>query len=146
MFYFELEDVPVYHKGSYQCAGVIFCRMNLCKQARKAFYEDLIASSSHFLIDGRPIRCVESIPRGAPLFRKRVEFKAPDLDYQVSITMRGTPTSHYISGLPKTLKDLVACQKLEAPFGSVNHQCLGRRLPPLPLKRGRGRLASGEFF
>ncbi|KAL1629898.1 hypothetical protein SLS56_005168 [Neofusicoccum ribis] len=63
MFYFELEDIPVYRDGSYLCIGVIFCRMNLCKEARKAFYEDLISSPSYFLIDGQPIRCVETIPR-----------------------------------------------------------------------------------
>ncbi|KAH7025332.1 hypothetical protein B0J12DRAFT_686508 [Macrophomina phaseolina] len=34
MFYFELEDIPVYRNGMYQCTGVIFCRMNLCKEAR----------------------------------------------------------------------------------------------------------------
>lgn len=146
MFYFELEDIPLYRDGSYQCTGVIFCRMNLCKEARKAFYEDLISSSSYFLVDGRPVRCAETIPRGLPLFRKRIEFKAPDMDYQVSITVGGMQTSHYISGLPKTLKQLISCQKLDAPFGRVNHQCFGRRLPALPLKRGRGRPKSGEFF
>ncbi|EKG12726.1 hypothetical protein MPH_10139 [Macrophomina phaseolina MS6] len=127
MFYFELEDIPVYRNGTYQCTGVIFCRMNLCKEARKAFYEDLRSPPSYFLIDGRPIRCVETIPRGLPLFRKRIESQAPEMDYQVSITVGGTQTFRYISGLPKTLKQLVACQKLDAPFGRVNHQSVGRQ-------------------
>ncbi|KAH7021745.1 hypothetical protein B0J12DRAFT_773762 [Macrophomina phaseolina] len=87
MFYFELEDIPVYRNDTYQCTGVIFCRMNLCKEARKAFYEDLRSPPSYFLIDGRPIRCVETIPRGLPLFRKRIEFQAPEMDYCRTISL-----------------------------------------------------------
>lgn len=149
MFYFELVDVPIFDGESYVCAGVIFCRMNMPKEGKKAFYEDLLKSSYYFLLDGRPLPCVETIPRGVPLYRKRVEFRASTMDHIVSITLaakgRDTP-SHYISGLPRKLEDLVSCQWLNAPFGRINHHSFGRRLPPLPVKRKRGDLESGEFF
>lgn len=71
------------------------------------------------------------------------------MDHQVSITLAAagdSSPSHYISGLPRKLEDLVACQRLNAPFGRINHQSFGRRLPPLPVKRKRGHPESGEYF
>lgn len=146
MFYFELEDLPVWDGDSYKCVGTIFCRMNLSMGGREALYKELFTSPYYFLVDGRPTRCVELIPKGIPLFRKRIEFRAPDMDYDVSISIGGSINSHYISGMPKRLNDLVSCQRLQAPFGRINHQFLGNRLPPLPLNRKRTRVQSGEFF
>lgn len=146
MFYFELEDIPTFEGDAYKCIGTIFCRMNLSQEARKALYHYLLKSSYYFLIEGRPIRCVDKVPKGIPLYRKRIEFRVPSLEYNVLVTLGGMTTSHYISGLPKSVKDLILCQRLDAPFGRVNHQSFGRSLPPLPLKRKRGKPESGEFF
>lgn len=146
MFYFELEDVPIFEGDAYKCTGVIFCRINLSREAREALYRELLALSYCFLVEGRPIRCVETVPKGIPLYRKRVDFRVPSLDSNVLITLGGSASSHYISGLPKSLNDLMACQRLDAPFGRVNHQSFGRSLPALPIKRKRGKPESGIFF
>lgn len=146
IFYFELEDIPEYKGGVYLCAGHIFCRLNLCKEGRKALYEELRQNSYYFLLDGHPIRCVESTPRGTPLYRKRIQFKMTSLSQPVSITIGGVAPPRYISGLPKSLTELIEQQKLDTPFGRINHHSFGKRLPGLPLKRKRSSSECGGFF
>ncbi|KAH7065101.1 acyl transferase/acyl hydrolase/lysophospholipase [Macrophomina phaseolina] len=146
IFYFELEDIPVYQSGAYLCVGHILCRLNLCKEGRKALYKELRQNSYYFLLDGHPIRCMEATPRGVPLYRKRIQFKTASIDQQVSITIGGIAHPRYISGLPKSLRELIKQQKLDAPFGRVNHHTFGKRVPSVPLKRKRSSLESGEYF
>ena len=104
IFYFELDDVPHFVNGNFQCQGTIFCRLTLDHQGRENLYHTLIGASSFFLVSGRPVACVESIPKGVPPFRRRVYFTAESMDEEVCILIRGiTSKLRMISGLPKTL-------------------------------------------
>ena len=122
MFYFELEDFPEYNNGVFECTGYISCRMSLPRQGREYLYTELLRTSSFFLLSGRPIPCVEKFPKSLPPFRRKITFSAESLTENVFLSLRGLtsrPTS--ISGLPKTLHDLIRLQKLHTPFGRVDH-------------------------
>lgn len=41
------------------------------------------------------------------------------MEHRVSITFGGIAASHYISGLPKSLSELVTCQRLAAPLDGL---------------------------
>jgi len=136
MFYFELDCMPDYVDGRYICTGHIFCRLNLSRKGRQTLYRQLLDSSSHFVIDGRPIPCVERIPSCIPPFIRKVRFTLQSMNEFVSITVRGvTLRPRTISGLPKTLKELAQAQVLDAPFGSTDHSRSAKILPELPMKR-----------
>ncbi len=138
MFYFELEDIPKYLSGQYQCIGHVSCRLNLPQSARRRLYQQLMDSSAKFLIDGRPVSCVEVVPSLNIPFKRRLHFTLPSLTDMVYISIRGiTFRPRMISGLPKSLDDLIAAQKLDAPFGRADHVQREKPLPELPRKRKR---------
>ncbi len=135
MFYFEFDEPPFYNGASFSCIGHIFCRIALPVASRKLLYRQLQASSSYFLIAGKPVPCVDKISSGIPLFKRKVTFELDGLDQQVAITLRGiTSQPHTISGLPRSANTLIEMQGLEAAFGSTDH-ALGKPLPQVPAKR-----------
>ena len=136
MFYFELDCMPDYVDGRYICTGHIFCRLNLSRKGRETLYRQLLDTSSQFVIDGRPVPCVERMPSCIPPFMRKVRFTLPSMNDSVGITVRGvTLRQRTISGLPKTLKELAHAQVLDAPFGSTDHSRSVKMLPELPPKR-----------
>ena len=125
-FYFELHDI-YYRDGGLHCTGFIFCRLALDKAGRMALYQRMEQSSAYFLINGKPLPAIQSIPTALPPYKCRVVFGVTDLDAQVHITISGlTSRLCYLSGLPNSVRALTSAQGLSAAFGRADH---GSRRP-----------------
>lgn len=135
MFYFELAEYPIYADNTYKCVGNIYCRVNMPSQGRRRLYEKLDSTSSYFLVLGEPTRCVDYIPAysSMPPFKRRVQFKVETLDEDIGITILGlTSSPKTISGLPKTVTELIQTQQLRSPFGRADRREEEKALPPTP--------------
>lgn len=139
MFYFEFEDEPIATDGSYLCTGHIFFRVHLPPEGRKELLRELLRTKSYFIVRGQPVKCVETVPRTVPLFKRRLSFELGSLDDSVGITLRGITTDAVtISGLPKSANELLTMQRLKAPFGTTDHAAVQKALPAIPKKRTYG--------
>jgi len=84
----------------------------------------------------RLVPCVQTVPKGMPPFRRRVEFTLKSMEDEVQILIQGLTTQPTrISGMPKPLHQLVAAQGMQSPFGLNNHSRSERPLPKTPSKR-----------
>lgn len=139
MFYFEFDELPVFGDDVYACTGNIYCRVRQSEAGRKKLYAKLAATSSYFLICGQPVVCIERVTKSAPAFKRRLNFTLGSLDDCVRITLRGiTSQPLAISGLPKSARDIMRAQGLDAPFGRADHSSPEKPLPLLPAKRKFG--------
>lgn len=138
MFYFELDGLPAIRRGELYCSGHIYCRADLQTDGLRYLYTKLQDTSSWFLIQGNPVKCVERIPKSLPPFKRKVCFRVNHDDEVITISIRGiTRTSISISGFPTTLRQLVRCQRLDSVFGTVDHMVKEKPLPAIPKKRSR---------
>lgn len=136
MFYFELTDVTLAETGGHYCTGTIFCRLDLPTDGLRYLYNRLYQTNSHFLILGRPIKCVDGVPVNARPFCRYAVFHVEKMEDVVSITIRGiTKTQKSISGFPTTTERLMEVQQLEHHFGTVDHAEDEKILPAVPSKR-----------
>jgi hypothetical protein len=136
MFYFELDALPNLDGGSYLCLGYIHCRLDLPIEGLRYLYDQLLQTSSWFLIQGSPVQCVQSIPKGLPPFKRRVSFRTESMDEVIGFSIRGiTSIPKLLSGFPTTLAKLVEDQDLIKPFGSLDHKVSEKPLPAIPAKR-----------
>lgn len=136
MFYFELDGLPAFGDGQYQGTGYIFCRLDLPEQGRRYLYHQLLETSSWFLVQGRPVLCVDALPRRPPPFKRRVKFTVETLTEVITMSIRGiTRATRSISGFPTTLQELMDHQQLDSPFGTVDHITAEKPLPAIPCKR-----------
>lgn len=136
MFYFELDEHPFPVNRAYRCSGYVFCRLDLPPEGRQYLYNRLLETSSWFLIQGSPTRCVEAIPKSLPPFKRRIKFNVKTLDETVGISVRGlTNTTKPISGFPTTLRKLIDALQLDSPFGTISHSVAEKTLPVVPCKR-----------
>ena len=137
LFYFELDTLPDHSDSGVVCKGTIFCRLQLPRAGRKALLAYLKEHNAFFLINGRPLRAVDVIPRCAPPFRQKVSVQVSSADDTIGISLRHSSMSpNLISGLPKTVKALIDLQMLNAPFGRPDHEQSEKPLPQPPRKRG----------
>ncbi|KAL9078314.1 MAG: hypothetical protein Q9157_002777 [Trypethelium eluteriae] len=145
MFFFELDDVPSFIDDAHQCSGHIFCRIELPPPGKAALLLRLTESSTYFLVNGVPLASVgPETKKKALSFRRRVRFQVPCLDDSVGISIRGLTTRpRSISGMPKTLKQLIQLQRLKAPFGRATHDSIEKSLPRIPMKR---KAAWSEYY
>lgn len=145
MFYFELDGHPALQDGELRCSGHIYCRADLQAKGLRYLYTQLRDTSSWFLIQGSPVRCVNRIPRGLPPFKKEVSFRVNHEDELITMSIRGiTKNSRSISGFPTTLRQLIKSQRLDSVFGTVDHSVDEKLLPPLPRKRSGTELQGGR--
>ncbi|KAF2022585.1 hypothetical protein EK21DRAFT_119604 [Setomelanomma holmii] len=136
MFYFELDALPILDGDNYLCFGYIRCRLDLPLEGLRFLYSQLLKTSSWFLIQGSPVQCVQSIPKGLPPFKRRVTFRAESMDEVVAFSIGGiTSTSRPLSGFPTTLTKLIEDQGLVKPFGTLDHEVSEKPLPAIPAKR-----------
>ena len=136
MFYFEPDDVPWFTGDVFVCVGHMFCRLDLDRRGREALYDRLASTSSFFLVGGRPVPCVQTVPRCLPPFKRRIQFTVKALAEELYISIRGITTRpRTISGLPVSVEDLLRRQALSAPFGRVDHARAQKALPGVPSKR-----------
>lgn len=136
IFYFELDDMPTLHKASYKCEGYIRCRLNLPIEGLRYLYSRLLESSSWFIVQGNPITCVQSLPKCLPPYKRRVTFSVGSIDEKIAISIRGiTKKTKLLSGFPTSLGSLITEQKLDSPFGTIDHCCDEKPLPAVPAKR-----------
>jgi hypothetical protein len=136
IFYFELDGPPALVHGQYQATGYIFCRLDLPAEGRRYLYARLVDTASWFLVQGTPVACVESVPKGEPPFKRRIKFAVESRTDVVAISIRGiTSAPRLISGFPTTLQGIIDQQQLDCPFGTVDHLVAEKALPPLPSKR-----------
>jgi hypothetical protein len=136
MFYFELDALPMLDGDDYLCLGYIRCRIDLPLEGLRYLYSQLLETSSWFLIQGSPVQCVQSIPKGLPPFKKRVTFRAETMDEVVAFSIRGiTSNPRLLSGFPTTLTRLIEDQGLVKPFGTIDHVVSEKPLPAIPAKR-----------
>lgn len=70
MFYFELDTVPELMKNRFHCCGYIHYRLDLSTNGLRYLYQRLLETSSWFLIQGNPIKCVQSFPTHLPPFKR----------------------------------------------------------------------------
>lgn len=136
MFYFELDEYPVYTQGGFACVGHIYCRINIPLQGRRHLYEKLDSTSSYFLVLGEPTRCIDYIPTvsSVPPFKRKIEFTIETLDDTIGITLLGlTSSPTTISGLPQTASELIQKQCLQSKFGRVDCRQQEKALPPTPV-------------
>lgn len=118
-FYFELEALPIYRGGRYQCAGRIFCRFSGARQL--ALLTRLSQNSAHFLLGERPMTGVQlDGDTYCKIFQPKVEFSVEGLEEEVTIFLRSGSTK-LISGFPTSIAFLIRCQGLDAAFGVSNH-------------------------
>jgi hypothetical protein len=138
LFYFELDGLPETRRGELFCSGHIYCRADLRADGLRYLYTRLRDTSSWFLVQGNPVKCVERIPKSLPPFKRKVGFRVKHDDELVTISIRGiTRTSISISGFPTTVRQLVMCQRLDVVFGTVDHMVKEKPLPAIPRKRSR---------
>lgn len=138
MFYFELDEPPVLKGGKLQCSGHVYFRADLRADGLRYLYTRLQDTSSWFLIQGNPVRCVGRIPKSLPPFKRRVCFRVKHNDELITLSIRGiVNTSRSISGFPTTLKQLIKNQRLGSVFGTVDHFVNEKPLPAIPKKRIR---------
>ena len=138
LFYFELDGLPETRRGELFCSGHIYCRADLRADGLRYLYTKLRDTSSWFLVQGNPVKCVERIPKSLPPFKRKVSFRVKHDDELVTISIRGiTRTSISISGFPTTVRQLVMCQRLDGVFGTVDHMVKEKPLPAIPRKRSR---------
>lgn len=138
LFYFELDSLPTWSGREWKCSGRILCRLNMDREGRNRLYEKLRNGRYQFLLPpyGTPIRCVERAPKGLPPYQKPVTFWVPSLDelgYGITILAAGAhpiQSPRAISGFPMKLRQLVAAQELDAPFGRANGASKEKPLPP----------------
>jgi hypothetical protein len=136
MFYFELDALPIRDGDNYLCLGYIRCRLDLPVEGLHYLYSQLRETSSWFLIQGSPIHCVQSIPKGPPPFKRRVNFRAESIDEVIAFSLGGiTSTVRPLSGFPTSLRKLIEDQGLEKPFGTLDHVVSEKPLPAIPAKR-----------
>lgn len=136
IFYFELEDYPTYTNSAYDCAGYILCRLDLPVRGRRFLYQRLSETSSLFIVQGRTVRCVQSVPESTPPFKQRVRFVVQSLGASIAISIRGlTSTTRLISGFPTSARRLIEAQELDCPFGTASHSVPEKALPSIPCKR-----------
>jgi hypothetical protein len=136
LFYFELDGLPEIRRGELYCSGHIYCRADLQADGLRYLYTKLQDTSSWFLIQGNPVKCIERMPRYLPPFKRKVSFRVKHDDELITISIRGiTRTLISISGFPTTLRQLVTCQRLDGVFGTVDHMVKEKPLPAIPRKR-----------
>lgn len=129
IFYFELESWFAYDQG-YMCSGVICCRLPLEYTMRERLYHTLVEKKAFFLVMGRPVPCVENIPKGIPAFRRSIKFGTASREKSISISLAGLPSrTTAISGMPTSLERMIEAQCLEAPFGRVDYSMVEKALP-----------------
>ncbi|KAF2835324.1 FabD/lysophospholipase-like protein, partial [Patellaria atrata CBS 101060] len=135
MFYFELVSTPTFSDGQYLCEGMVYCRMELNKEGTVALYNALRRTSSYFLFMGSSFPCVERVPRGAPPYGRRLRFSVATLNDIICISILGiTSKPRMLSGLPRSVSNLIEAQGLYAPFGTADHVAQ-KPLPTVPSKR-----------
>ena len=136
LFYFELEDCPQYVDSKYVCAGHVLFRLNLPEDGQENLYRRLKESSALFLVDGRPVACVDSLPKTFPPFKRKIRFTVSSLSETLGISLRGiTLKPRLISGSPKSVKELMKLQMLQAPFGRYDHLPMEKSLPSIPARK-----------
>jgi hypothetical protein len=136
MFYFELDAIPILDGEDYLCLGYIHCRLDLPVKGLRYLYNQLLETSSWFLIQGSPIPCVQFIPKGLPPFKRRVNFRVESMDEVIAFSLGGiTSTVRPLSGFPTSLRKLIEDQSLVKPFGTLDHVVSEKPLPATPAKR-----------
>ncbi|KAF5845605.1 hypothetical protein GGP41_009361 [Bipolaris sorokiniana] len=136
VFYFEVDSLTPLEGGSYQCCGTIFCRLTLDSLARRNLYKTLLESYSFFIIGGQSFPCAQSVPRGAPIYRKSASLIVKSLEDKLSIAITGiTSEPTMISGMPTRLSSMIKAQGLYVPFGCIDNRDVCKEVPSLPLKR-----------
>lgn len=136
IFYLEVDCITQLEGGSYQCQGTIYCRLPLTAHGRKKLCHALLEKHALFRLGRQTFACVQSQPKGDPIFRRSVSFIVGSMEEKLeifvdSITEKPTP----ISGMPVDLRTLVNVQCLDIPFGSIDDRSKEKGLPNLPLKR-----------
>lgn len=94
-------------------------------------------SNSYFIINGHLVQCVQTIPCNLPPFRRRIKFTVDDLANNLHISLRGwTRQPSEISGLPRSVEELIEVQGLAAAFGRLDHRSTKSTTSSVPQKRG----------
>jgi hypothetical protein len=136
MFYLKLDRIETPEGGARQCQKTVFCRTPLGVSRRKDLHQALLKKHAMFVVNGNNLPCVDTIPRGMPIFRRHVKFVVKDESSLVHIVITGItsePTS--ISGMPIKMNKLARIQGLNAPFGCIDNRVTSRELPAISLKR-----------
>ncbi|KAL9057393.1 MAG: hypothetical protein Q9162_002338 [Coniocarpon cinnabarinum] len=141
-FYFELDSAPEYRVEGLICRGSIYCRLQLSATGRQALCSHLKDQRAFFLVNGRPYRAVDTCSGRTP-FKKKVSVTVASKQDTIGVTLRhSTSLPLLISGLPKTVEELMKLQIFDAPFGRPDHQISEKPLPAPPSSKRSGSATS----
>lgn len=116
LFYFELDGLPKFRNGAYECSGRLLCRLS-----ESIGYDALMTrlnGAATFTIAEKTIPAV-CIGKS---FYKRVHFRMPTRNSPFSIKLLHESEECHISGSPFTIDWLVKAQKLDACFGTSDYR------------------------
>ncbi|KAI9727191.1 MAG: hypothetical protein M1834_008499 [Cirrosporium novae-zelandiae] len=131
-FYFELDDLPLFSRGTYRCYGSILSR----SPDSHALINEMIRSfpAARFVTDDKITLGILNYQDGCETcgyFRKHVVFDIQHLDEDISIYLTlNNLFSRRISGFPHPISWFVQQQMLDTKFGTPDHQTID-----LPLYR-----------
>jgi hypothetical protein len=130
-FYFELDNVPNYKNGSYECAGRVLCRLDPTMAEHVVFLEELDRNSASLKLGSRILSGRfqgRQATQSDGSFYRAVKFYVPTKKTQFRIELTeasGLPCG--ISGSPFTIDDLIKAQGLDSWFGTADHKHIVRR-------------------
>ena len=121
-FYFELETPPLFQVGQYLCTGSIRCRNDfraVCNSLATMHTNELeIVTETESL----GVVTANDLCEVCRLYHKKVQFHVRQLEDIVTIFIRISGLERRkISGFPHTMQWFMTRQRLDAPFGRLDH-------------------------
>lgn len=122
-FYFQLETVPEYHAGLFQCVGSIRCRappqhvihcLDTLDSSQKELYKDKINLGIQLTSDDICHYCLR--------YSRPIRFFVRDLTENIVLSLRFGGKHHRLSAFPKNMEWFIEQQGLNSSFGRSNHR------------------------
>jgi hypothetical protein len=122
-FLFELdkESPPIFNRGAYHCSGRIICRLRAHTPGYQAFIQQLRSRAALLRLGSQNFKITHEELEKDLCYN--VKFIIQNIDSEIAITFSERPKEEFnISGSPYTLDWLIRRQKLDASFGTSDHQ------------------------
>ncbi|KAJ6105174.1 hypothetical protein N7523_010248 [Penicillium sp. IBT 18751x] len=145
-FFFELDQIPIFKQGGFQCEGSILCTSPQARDLVKRVHIEFPRARFQ-IARGYSLGSIDEDDGCGECgyYRKKVMFTVTSLEENVTIQVANSSFEQRLGGFPKSINELLRDQQAYAQFGRVDH------LPTLwPLRRrcfcSRGTKRSVEFL
>lgn len=121
-FYFELQSIPYFENGNYECHGTIRCRNNFDEVLR--FFETNYDKQLEFSVNANFLGFLSSsdICTICHMYSKTITFNVKQLEDTVTIKLKlNAHEKRKISGFPHNMLWFIKQQQLDAVFGTSYH-------------------------